>query len=173
VYNVLYEYRRLASAIYDCDPALGQRVMEHLVYYGRQANDMGMPFVTVTVAHDVRVICQTAYLHTPAEIGPLLRLFLTLDQPSEHKSEEVALMGVRKAQSILGAFFLEQGVNDLAALIRQDMAHENIKRLTAIRDEILAVKERKFWEITDRGHNFDFVEPDSRPYISKFFAPLL
>lgn len=172
VYNILYEYRRLAIEVFAWDPALGRQVVEYLVYYGRTANDMGMPFVTVTCAHDVRVLCQDVFSHDGADFDELLRLFLSLDQPSERKSEEVALIGVRKAQSILGAFFLQQGDADSAEHIRRDMRHENTARLTAIRDEILSVKERKFWEITDRGHNFDFVDAELRPFVVKFFEPM-
>lgn len=173
VYNILYEYRRLAVEIFDWHPQTGHRVVEHLVYYGRSANDMGMPFVTVTCAHDVRVLCQAVYGDDDVEFEELLKLFLTLDQPSERKSEEVALIGVRKAQSILGAFFLQHGDEERAELIRKDMRYEHSGRLTAIRDEILAVKERKFWEITDRGHNFDYVDDDLRPFITEFFEPML
>ncbi len=173
VYNILYEYRRLAVEIFEWDDDLGHRVVEHLVYYGRTANDMGMPFVTVTCAHDVRVLCQAVAESQSSRLDDLLRLFLTLDQPSERKSEEVALIGVRKAQSILGAFFLSNGNAEYADLIRRDMRHENSARLTAIRDEILAVKERKFWEITDRGHNFDYVDDSLRPKIGEFFEPML
>ena len=103
----------------------------------------------------------------------LLELFLSLDQPSEVKSEEVALIGVRKAQSILGAFFLRHGRLDLAQRIRDDMRDESPARIRAIRDEILSIRERKFWEITDRGHNFDYVDEETRPHIRDFFAPLL
>lgn len=173
VYNILYEYRRLAVEVFAWDPDLGHRIVEHLVYYGRTANDMGMPFVTVTCAHDVRVLCQAVAEAESAKLDDFLRLFLTLDQPSERKSEEVALIGVRKAQSILGAFFLSQGNQKYADLIRRDMRHENSARLTAIRDEILAVKERKFWEITDRGHNFDYVSGQLRPRVEEFFEPML
>ena len=173
VYNILYEYRRLAVAVFRWDRDAGRRVVEHLVYYGRTANDFGLPFVTVTCAHDVRVICQEIYGDDDVEVDELLDLFLTLDQPSEHKSEEVALIGVRKAQSILGGFFLQQGATDLADLIRHDMRHENSARLAAIKNEILAVTERKFWEITDRGHNFDYVDDELRPYLEEFFAPML
>ena len=45
--------------------------------------------------------------------------------------------------------------------------------LASIRDAILAVTDRKFWEITDRGFNFDFVEPEMRKYVHEFFDPMV
>ncbi len=173
VYNILYEYRTFAREVFAWDAAMGQRIVEHLVYYGRTSNDLGMPFVTVTCAHDVRAICEHVYGYEGVQFEKLLALFLTLDQPSERKSEEVALIGVRKAQSILGAFFLMEGRADYADMIRHDMRHENSRRLAAIRDEVLDIKERKFWEITDRGHNFDYVAPEMRPHFTAFFEPML
>ena len=172
-YNVLYEYRRFASALLRDDPARCVRVIKHLIYYGRTANAMGLPFVTVTVAHDVRVLCEEAFDQGALDMGEMLRLFLTLDQPSEDEGEEVALMGVRRAQSILGAFFLSRGAEELAERIRHDMRDEPVSRLTKIRDDILSVEERKFWEVTDRGFNFDWVAPELRDDITAFFAPML
>jgi len=173
VYNVLYQYRLLTTTVLPTRPDVASRVVEHLVYYGRLANAMGLPFVTVTVAHDVRVLCEAAFNAEHVDVSPMLELFLTLDQPSEGKIEELALLGVRKAQSILGAFFLSRGASDLAALIHRDMFEEDDwERLKGIRDEILAVKDRKFWEVTDRGFNFDYVEADLRPFVVRFFQPL-
>jgi len=173
VYNVLYEYRRFTLAVFDYDRVLGRRLVEYLVYYGRTANEMKMPFVTVTVAHDVGVICQEIFARDGVDFALLVDRFLTLDQPSEARSEEVALIGVRKAQSILGAFLLEQGEDEIVERIRDDMRNEKRERLQLIRDEILAVEESKFWEITDRGLNFDYVPPSMRPYVTAFFEPLV
>ncbi len=173
VYNVLYQYRRFSTAVMATQPLICQRVVEHLVYYGRIANAMGLPFATVTTAHDVRVLCELAFASTHMNVAPLLELFLSLDQDPEGKTEELALMGVRKAQSILGAFFIARGATALAQRIRHDMRDDSQDRLRRIRDEILAVKERKFWEVTDRGFNFDFVEPDLQPFLAQFFDPML
>ena len=68
---------------------------------------------------------------------------------------------------------LRHGRLDLAQRIRDDMRDESPARIRAIRDEILSIRERKFWEITDRGHNFDYVDEETRPHIRDFFAPLL
>ena len=174
-YNVLYEYRRFATSALRQAPASCVRIIEHMVYYGRTANGMGLPFVTVTVAHDVRVLCEQGWHQGLPEqdLDRMLELFLSLDQPSDDEGGEVALLGVRRAQSILGAFFLELGAKKSADLIRRDMSHEPQGRLIAARDTILAVKERKFWEVTDRGFNFDYVEPERRPFIHAFYEPLL
>lgn len=172
-YNILYEYRHFASHLLRTNPAACIRVVKHLVYYGRTANAMNLPFVTVTVAHDVRVLCEEAFDHEAFDMSEILRLFLTLDQPSEDDGGEVALLGVRRAQSILGAFFLHRDAIALAEQIRFDMRDEPASRLRKIRDDILTVDERKFWEVTDRGFNFDWVPGEMRHHITSFFAPML
>jgi len=173
VYNILYEYRLFAVALLETQPEMTQKVANHLVYYGRTANEMGLPFVTVTVAHDVRVICENAFGQPDADVRKLLEVFLRLDQPVDGKGEDVALIGVRKAQSMLGAFLLRHDEMELVDLIREDMQGERSDRLRFIRDEILAVKDRKFWEITDRGFNFDFSELEHHPSIIAFFEPMI
>lgn len=174
-YNILYEYRLLAADLLHGAPELAERIAEHMVYYGRTANSMGLGFVTVTAAHDVRLICEEAIRgeRPRGEVEGLIERLLQLDQPSDNDQEEAALLGVRRAQAILGAFLLERGDEVLAEAIRQDMCMESAGRLRATRDAILAVRERKFWEITDRGFNFDYVPPESHPHIHAFFDPLL
>lgn len=174
-YNILYEYRLLAAELLHGAPERAERIAEHMVYYGRTANAMGLGFVTVTAAHDVRLICEAAIREDRPrdEVVGLIERLLQLDQPSDNDQEEAALLGVRRAQAILGACLLERGDEALAEAIREDMCMESDGRLRATRDAILAVRERKFWEITDRGFNFDYVPPESHPYIHQFFEPLL
>lgn len=173
VYNILYEYRLLATALLQTRPDLSLKVVEYLIYYGRTANESGLPFVTVTVAHDVRVICEAAFDIAGAEMETMVDLFLRLDQPVDGKGDEVALMGVRKAQSILGGFMVRRQAHEVVDRIRADMRGERADRLRFIRDEILSVTERKFWEITDRGFNFDYTPPEDHPSIVTFFEPML
>ncbi|MCA9713232.1 MAG: DUF2254 domain-containing protein [Myxococcales bacterium] len=171
IYNILDQYRRMTSALLKDHPALCQRIVEHFVYYGQTANARGLPFVTVTVAHDVRFLCEEAFADARVRVEPLLDRFLSLDQQPEGETSDIALLGVRKAQSILGAYFLQRGADDLVQRIRLDMRDEQPDRLLRIRDSILAVRERKFWEITDRGFNFDYVEPARRQFVTEFFQP--
>lgn len=173
-YNVLYEYKCFATFMSSSQPRVSARVVEHMVYYGRTANAMGLAFVTVTVAHDVRAMCEHLYdAPDGCDVDVLVRLLLTLDQPSENQRQETALLGVRRAQAILGAFLLSRQEELLAQAIRDDMNHEPIARLTQVRDAILSIETSVFWEITDRGVNFDYIEPERRPYLHTFFKPLI
>lgn len=173
VYNLLYQYRQLSEGLMAKRPEMARKIVDRLVYYGRLANEMKVPFATVTVAHDVHTLCKVAYELPNVDVMPLMRLFLLLDQPSEGKSEELALLGVRKAQTLLGAFFLSKGEWDLAICIQQDMRDEPQQRLKDILAALLRTEARKFWEITDRGIDFDYVEPTMKPFVLQFLEPLI
>lgn len=69
---------------------------------------------------------------------------------------------------MLAAYFLSVKKAPQARLIARDMSGEPLERLDSIKREILSA-ERRFWEITDRGVNFDFVEPELRPSLERFF----
>jgi hypothetical protein len=55
------------------------------------------------------------------------------------------------------------------------MKEEPQERMEAIRGEMLAVTDRKFWEITDRGVDFFFMEEEQKEHLnllySKYFEP--
>ena len=42
--------------------------------------------------------------------------------------------------------------------------------MTSIRNELQAVGEREFWEVTDRGINFDYLEPERKERLDELFA---
>ncbi|MFS8892471.1 hypothetical protein, partial [Synechococcus sp. R55.2] len=66
------------------------------------------------------------------------------------------------------SFFLSRGREDWARLIYQDMQHEPLARLQSIHQELLSTA-AEFWEFTDRGENFYYLEPALWPYAEQFF----
>jgi hypothetical protein len=50
------------------------------------------------------------------------------------------------------------------------MAHERPERLRSIRDELLGVVSKDFWEVIDRGTNFDYLDPSRRAKLGQFFS---
>ncbi len=64
----------------------------------------------------------------------MLQEFLDLDQPLRTRSQEKALLGVRKAQVKLAAYYLAAGEEQKARRISRDMAGEPPERLRVIRE---------------------------------------
>ncbi|MDW8251223.1 MAG: hypothetical protein RMJ98_18160 [Myxococcales bacterium] len=64
------------------------------------------------------------------------------------------------------------GDHEKARRIREDMASEPLDRLLAIRHELERVTSKDFWEIIDRGRNFEFMPLEQRVAMRAFFDQL-
>lgn len=172
-YNILNQYRLLVEAFLRGgrgDMAL--QAVGHMKYYGHVCFDMKLTFITETIAYDVCALCCLASeLKCPQEVD-LLDVFLDLDRPSIERGQEQGLKGVRKAQVKLAAFYLTVGKADYAKRIQDDMAAEPLERLQAIRSELEKVTSKDFWEIIDRGRNFEYMPPEQKNAMKLFFERL-
>jgi hypothetical protein len=170
-YNVLNQYRLLVEAMLKAgaeDSAL--EGLLHMIYYGHVSFDMKLTFVTETVAYDVSTMVQFAHeLSLPIE-QEMLERFLELDRPLRTQSQESALVGVRKAQVKLAAYYMRRGLTDRARRIADDMMDEPKPRLEAIFVALKSVTTKDFWEIIDRGRNFEFMPDEQRMHLEEFFS---
>ncbi|WP_231511624.1 DUF2254 family protein [Chondromyces apiculatus] len=169
-YNVLNQYRYLAEELLKA--GWSQEVVEiarHFKYYAQMAQPIGLAFLTETVAFDLCEVNEVAYLLKSPARDELLRIFLEVDKEAEVEQQESSLRGVRKAQVKLATYYLQRGESSLARKIYRDMRDERPDRLRSIRAEMLAVTSNEFWEINDRGGVFEYIEPERRQYIHRFF----
>jgi hypothetical protein len=170
-YNILNQYRLLVEAMLRHGSARAAvEGVRHMFYYGHVSFDMKLTFVTETVAYDVSALCQIASELALPEEDEMLRMFLELDRPLRVSSQETALLGVRKAQVKLAAYYLSQDQEAKARLIAKDMASEPADRLTSIRRALESVTSKDFWEIIDRGRNFEFMPEKQRARLAEFFG---
>ena len=168
-YNVLNQYRLLVEAMLRAgDGAAALTAVGHMKYYGHVSFQMNLSFVAETVAYDVGTLCQLAHELRVPEEDQVLAVFLDLDMPSTEREKEAGLKGVRKAQVKLAAYYLADGDEARAARIREDMAHEPAARLSAIRHELERVPGKDFWEIIDRGRNFEYMAPEQKAAMRRF-----
>ncbi|HEY3493210.1 MAG TPA: DUF2254 family protein [Polyangiaceae bacterium] len=170
-YNVLNQYRLLVEAMLRYgDSQAAREGVKHMAYYGHVSFDMKLTFVTETVAYDVSAICQYANELGSEHEDAMLAQFLELDRPLRVSAQESALLGVRKAQVKLAAYYLMRGCEDKARLISRDMEHEPLERLRSIRLALERVTSKDFWEIIDRGRNFEYMPPAQRACLATFFG---
>jgi len=148
--------------------------VRHMIYYGRTSYDMQLGFVTETVAYDVSALCE--YAHALKKGGDLddrmLAMFLELDQPLRLRRQEAGLQGIRKAQIKLACYYLAAGAEARAKRIAVDMAGEDRERLRVIREQLSRVESKEFWEIIDRGRNFEYMPPRQKEQMGRFFGML-
>ena len=126
--------------------------------------------MTETAAYDLCTLCEQASELASPSHGRLLAIFLEIDKEAETTAEEKALRGVRKAQAKLATFYLQRGEAAHARAIYEDMANESPERLRSIRDELLAIASKHFWEVVDRGTNFDYIDDARKEKLREFFA---
>jgi len=170
-YNVLNQYRLLVEAmIRDGHGWAALEGVQHMIYYGHVGFESQLTFVTETVAYDVGAACQNAHDAGAPEEASMLEAFLKLDRPLRTRSQAAALLGVRKAQVKLAAYYLAVGRPEQARLISADMADEPPERLVAIREALERVTTKDFWEIIDRGRNFEYMPPKQRAELATFFS---
>jgi len=100
----------------------------------------------------------------------VLRTLLELDREAESKTQESMLRGVRKAQAKLASYYLVAGAEEHARRIFTDMREERAERLGSIRDELLRIESKDFWEVIDRGTNFDYVDAQRKAQLRVFFS---
>jgi hypothetical protein len=168
-YNVLNQYRILAENVLDQEPAKAVEIGRYFKYYGLISYGAKLPFILETVAYDLCALNEIAFDRRSAAADELLRIFLEVDKESESEVQEMSLRGVRKAQVKLATHYMAQGAMDLARRVFDDMKGERAERLASIRDELLNVRSSEFWEISDRGVNFDYLPPERRRQLLTFF----
>ncbi len=169
-YNVLNQYRLLAeAALRQGAGRYAVEIARYFKYYGQLAFHMDLGFVLETAAYDLGALNELAFDLRARERHELLRIFLQVDKEGEGASREASLRGVRKAQVRLATYYLLHGDEGAAREVFVDMRNEKPARLASIRDEMLAISSRDFWEVTDRGSNFDYIPPDRKRRLVEFF----
>ncbi|HMV69676.1 MAG TPA: DUF2254 family protein, partial [Myxococcota bacterium] len=169
-YHLLSEYRLLAAGLLGTPVQdLMPEVAERMKGYGQLAFRAQLPFVLETVAYDLCTVIEAAWRASAPEHDALLRVFLDVDREADSVVQEAALRGVRKAQIKLATFYLQHGEEVLARRIHADMGREDPARMRGIREEIESTPGRWYWEVSDRGVNFDWIEPERRAWMTVFF----
>lgn len=169
-YNVLNQYRLLVETMLrKRHDAFATTAIGHMKYYGHTSFQMNLAFVAETVAYDISTLCTLAHELRSPEEDAILHIFLDLDMPTSEREKELGLKGVRKAQVKLAAYLIAAGDRERAQRIREDMINEPKERLSAIRQELERVSTKDFWEIIDRGRNFEYMPPEQKAGMRTFF----
>jgi hypothetical protein len=170
-YNIFHQYRLLAEHMMRKGHSdLVLEIGRCLAYYGQTAHKADLGFVTETAAHDLAVLCERAFVHDVACHDSLLGIFLEVDKEAETGAQEHTLRGVRKAQIKLATFYLSRNAGAQAERVCADMRSEKAERMASIRAELVSLNERDFWEVTDRGVNFDYLDEQRKEKLDEFFA---
>lgn len=148
----------------------GLDIARYMRYYSGIAFGRGMVFITEVIAHDVGSLCVKAF-NTHSEFhAELLETFLRVDDSAQSGGSEATLRGVRRAQVKLACTYLLHASESFARRIQADMRNEPAERLRGIWQELAALRTREFWEVNDRGSNFDYLSDDQKLQLPLFFS---
>lgn len=171
-YNLLNEYGTLAEQVLKAHQ--DDRVIElaeHIAFYGQLAFSVQIGFILESAAYDLCSLIELADDQGSPAHDALLGIFLDVDrEPEGGKIQEASLRGVRKAQIKLATHYLTRGHAQPARRIFDDMRTEPPSRLKSIRREMEAVEQAEYWEVSDRGLNFEWLPPERRATLDTFFA---
>ena len=172
-YNLLNEYRVLAEeALTGGEHQLVLDLAEYIKFYGQLAFNMNLAFLLETAAYDLCTLLERASEGPAPCHDELLTVFLDVDREPEAdaNSQEASLRGVRKAQIKLATHYLATARVDEARRIFHDMQAEKPERMRSIRAELERVEEAEYWEVSDRGINFEWLAPERRAQLDTFFG---
>lgn len=170
-YHLLSQYRGIIEVLLKkADTVTALAAAEHLAGYGRLAFAANQPFILEVAAFDMATLVKYAHQHAPDALPGLTAEFLNLDQLSRYESDEGSLLGVRRSQIQVACYFLQQGEHELVRDIVEDLAAEPSARLQRIVDHLQSENRDLFWEFTPRGVNFNYLEPEFRPYLDELMG---
>jgi len=197
VYNTLHQYRQLAELLIVSSAGerqalnrLAVSVSQYLRYYASVAASMNLEFIIQVIAYDIASMCETAYLlgfdnfmtHDRMLSG-LLSMFDFLQVSDSGDMDRfkvrerlcaengVAVESIARAAVRLASLFVDMNDNNRARCVAAKL-HEvcTPSALEHVRDRIESVTTRDFWEVNDRGANFDFLCESRRLHLHTFFA---
>jgi hypothetical protein len=183
-YNILHQYRQLGEFALARNEHMrgpgheratlvherGLQIARFMRYYSSICFQHGLTFVTEVIAHDLGTLCEVAFANDSHHHDALLETFLAVDEAAETREQEKGLRGVRRAQIKLATTYLLAGAPSYARRIQEDMVAEPRDRLRSIWQELLNLESREFWEVNDRGTNFDYLTPDQKAQLPTFFG---
>ncbi|MGC6491306.1 MAG: DUF2254 family protein [Myxococcota bacterium] len=174
-YNLLNEYRQLASGLMKMERgALVVRVADRMRHYGQIAYNRNQAFVLETVAYDLSTLVEDASERNDRWHDALLDVLLDVDRAphGDHAVQEASLRGVRKAQLKMATFYLVNADQERADRVVADLAGESRERIEGAVLELMSTTEREFFEISDRGVNFDYLPPSQRAHLKTVMRAL-
>ena len=172
IYNLFYQYRLLAEAVLAEDEKLGEKIFFYFKYYGQIAQNYNIPLILVTACFDLGYLLEKAYLMKAPNLNVLVKMFLEADDNPATQANEFELRSVRKAQLMFASFLHSQGDTQYLQSILDDIAGEPRDRLEAIHGEMKAVTDRKFWEVTDRGVDFFYMDEKKKEHLEEVYKIL-
>lgn len=166
-YYIMNQYRMLAEELLSRGKnEVVQNIALQLQFYGLLGFKQDLPFLLEVAAEDVAQLATECISNNPELLDKLLDLLLELDQEIREEFQEDSLVGVRRAQLKLATKLLDCGEQQRAFRICKDIRDEKPERIEELIEQLQTENRKEYWEFTDRGVNFAYLEPELQPYLN-------
>jgi hypothetical protein len=192
MFNVIYQYTQLAqnilqitelggsASLSEADAAADQALVKQIhqrvvrialffVYYSNICLERELSFISQVFAFDLCTLCTTAFALGSNVHKDLLGICMTVDDHARTRKDNVMLHAIRRAQVHLAALYVGSGRWDLAREVFEDMEEEPEAFLRDLLNDLRKCDQQEFWEINDRGLNFDYLSPAKMASAMTFF----
>jgi hypothetical protein len=174
VYNLYYHYSILGMKLIQGGWRYEKGIAKAFVYYGLMAEKAGLTFILKTACHDLSQMIKTLNLErlTDKRNYALLKILLKADRAVIKMAHFETSIPVKKTIIILAAFFREEGFHQKENYLMKGIKKNSGDSLDRLKLDMKKKQKKTFWEITDRGRNFDYVSPKYRDDLSTLLGKL-
>jgi hypothetical protein len=167
VFIIFDQYRTFAETLEGKFPKEVSEIAYYFSYYGAAAREQNLPFVVEAVAHDLGALVKWSWQSGSPNREELLDRFLHYDRQAK-----AVLPGVKKAHALLASYFLFSGQNQPAELVRRSFQGLHPTFIRGLKDDLLQVTRQKYWEVSERRMNIEFVPEPQRVKLGEFLETL-
>lgn len=164
LFIIFGRYRLYAQSMVDVDPSAVLEIAFYFRYYGQIARDQQMPFVVEALAHDLGKLIESVWETAAAIRQQLLDELMHFDDKADPP-----LPGVKKAQALLGGYFMHSENQKAVETICKGFVGLDTRFIKDLATDLFRVTREKFWEVSERGRNIDYVPADQRSKLRAFF----
>lgn len=167
VFDVMYQYRQLASDLSD-DHNMVQRISGLVLTYTNHAYDQGYPEIAHLAAFDLEKIVERAYESENKNADEMLEDLLAVPSSYRERTQDMVV----KAKLVAAGYFAERGMSAQLAKVHGSFEGIPASALRRAAEDLVGVEKRQFYEITDRAINIEWTSPTRRKHIEAFAASL-
>ncbi len=173
-YYLFHQYRLLGEKFLDQgDEQSLDQLVEYFQFYGLLGYQASQPFLLEVAAHDLMQLIRASLAKNNTHLEVLLNTLVEMDQEYRTQSQEESLVGVRRAQIIAACVLAHADQQHWADVLIADLRSESPERLEKIFVQLKKEHRAQFWEFTDRGANFAYLEPELQEQLDEVIASVL
>lgn len=170
-YYIMNQYRMLAEELIRKNRFNAvSEIALHFQFYGLLGFKQNLPFLLEVAAEDIAQLATVCIGKDTSPLDDLIALLLDLDQEVKSEFQNDSLLGVRRAQLKLAAELLAAGERKRATRICEDLGGEKPERLDSVYKLLKNEDRSEYWEFTDRGNNFAYLEPQVNSQLDELIS---